>query len=123
MVFASVASTCGLSVEVAPPPSVAQSVVNAPDIWVFPESTVTMVMDKRSTSPTFSLPAGTTVKSYFVHPRNLTGDALEGDVVFEEAVLGIIQINRRFNSSDSIFGAPATPYPSETGGGGTFLRG
>ena len=82
-----------------------------------------MVMDKRSTSPTFSLPAGTTVKSYFVHPRNLTGDALEGDVVFEEAVLGIIQINRRFNSSDSIFGAPATPYPSETGGGGAFLRG
>ena len=113
----------GSVVEVAPPPSVAQSVVNAPDIWVFPESTVTMVMDKRSTSPTFSLPAGTTVKSYFVHPRNLTGDALKGDVVFEEAVLGIIQINRRFNSSDSIFGAPATPYPSETGGGGTFLRG
>lgn len=126
-VFAGVSSTTGAIVEIAPPPSVAQSVTNSPDIWVFPEFTgplaTRIVMDKRKASLTYGLSVGTPVTSYFIHLRDHSGAPITGDIVFDEPVLGVVHITRRLNSSDAIVGVPSTLYPSEPGGGGSYLRG
>ena len=124
--YATVSSTTGHVLLVAPPSSVAQSVVSRPNIWVFPEKSITLPTDVvasiKVTSPDTTIPAGTAVNSYFLHLGRSSSGTWSGTVVFEEPILGIIHTQGRLNLTDDLLGSPATTYPGDVGGGNHLPR-
>lgn len=126
--FAEIVSTSGAVVEITPPPSVRPDQLESDtQIFAFEEQqSVTLASavsvditqpgtyDDSSDLTPGTIPAGTTVSSHFLHadaPGPCVDPTLEGTVVFDADIIGIIVTPSNLNSSDHL-GAPGTEYPT-----------
>lgn len=61
------------------------------------------------------IPAGTRVSSHFLHGDAVTTLLLDGQVLFNGPILGVISTSAGLDASDATCGLPATVYPTGFG--------
>ncbi|MGH2701706.1 MAG: Ig-like domain-containing protein [Actinomycetota bacterium] len=127
--YATIISASGAAVKIAPPATLVnpklesdtqmfvwdeQQNVTLPNSLNVDISTPGLYDDNDDLTPA-AIPAGTVVSSHFVHGDNVGsgggGHNLDGTVVVDAEILGIIIMNPNLDDSDFL-GAPGTEYPT-----------
>jgi hypothetical protein len=123
---AAIQSLSGAIQQIAPPSSVQENAVeNNAAAGIFAEQqgvilaaplavniSTSGVFDHATKLTPAAIPAGTKVNSYFVHADTNNTELLNGGIVFDEPVLGIIVGASESQASHSIVGLSSITYPA-----------
>jgi hypothetical protein len=112
---AAIVATAPAFVQVVAPPSVAPGALSSNvNLFAFNERQcfplpVTVATD------TGNIPKGTLVSSHFLHGDAVTTLLLDGRVLFDGPILGVISSSAGLDASDATCGLPGTVYPTGFG--------
>lgn len=93
-----------------PPPAVGPNVIDSPNLIAFNERQDVEILSPLSLSPSLTLGTGSVVSSHYVFFDPEIGSTMEGTVLFDEPILGILGAVPELDHSETFFGAPGTIY-------------
>ena len=109
---AAIVATAPAFVQIAPPPSVLLNQLESDtDLFAFNEPQCFTLPFNLTTDNGF-VPANTLISSHFLHGDPDTNLLLNGRVLFNGPILGVISSTALLNASDAPCGAAGTAYPT-----------
>jgi hypothetical protein len=111
---AAIVATAPAFVQVVPaPPSVVLGALTSnATLFAFDERQCFPVPAGGLATDNGNIPAGIWVSSHFLHGDPVTNLLLDGRVLFNGPILGVISSSGGLDASDAAYGAPGTTYPT-----------